>query len=282
MCWILHIETLLLKILYAAEIGMTNLLFALLRQVLIHSHSLRLLRSRLGWCYNRRLWHNGSCRRNRGYNRRGLCHSRLLWLVNLILYLARIILRSLRLTIYNCISNRSLHTTTLLLYAITNAIHYAAEVMVNKYASQNPASNHHQQSTKTTQQIRQILCAGLSQLSANIISYTPLIGYQTHSQRANNEQQRGTQCKVIEMQRLLAENTPTENGYYNRNYNAKDAKRAIHHPIGHRSTYTATYILKLYLHTRKFGIVTQSREVRRPMNKVRQDRNQREYSYDEH
>ena len=145
-------KELILEGLCTTILRMTNLLLTLLRQELIHSHSLRLLSRRLGGCCNRRLRRNG---RNDGRNDgRRLRHRRLLRLVNLILILVNIILRSLRLTIYNCISNHSLHSTTLLLYAIANAIHYAAEVMVNKHTSQNPACNDHQQSTETAQQIR--------------------------------------------------------------------------------------------------------------------------------
>ena len=236
-------------------LGVTYLLLALLRQVLIHSHSLRLLGDRLSGSHNRRLWRNGR------YNGRRLRNLRLLGLVNLNLYLVAIIFCGLRLTVYDCVCNRFLYATTLLLNAITDTIYYAAEVMVDKYTCQNPARNNHQQSSEASQQIRQILCAGLSKFSANIISYAPLVGNQTHSQRAYNKQQRGTQRKVVEMQRLLTEDTPAENSDNNRDNYTKDTERAIYHPIGNRSANAATYVLELYGHTRKFGIVTQSREV---------------------
>ena len=122
----------------------------------------------------------------------------------------------------------------------------------------------------------------LTKFTANIVWKAELLGNKAQSQRAHNQQQSRTQSKMIEVQRLLPEYTPAKNCQHYGDDDTKDTKRAIDHPIGQHSTHLAAYILEGNNLAREFGVITQRREIRRPVNKVRQYRCGRYKTHNRH
>ena len=146
------------------------------------------------------------------------------------------------------------------------------KIAIDKYARKHPTSQQQNYHSEVTNYSRKVGSTSVAETTSNIIAYTKTRANITQSQCTHNEQQRSAQCKMIKMQRLLTEDTPADNNnkyWYN---DSKYSKRAIYKPVGNMGTHTATDILKRYYNTRQLFVVTQSRQIRCPMKKVRQHR----------